>query len=155
MGLFRSSGHERWESNWRRVQTLSLREARDQAMTLLSDPNAFETLYAKSDPEKFKEWSPELAALLSTYELVACRIGDARISWSEIRPLPVLTGFTEIGHNENAKVAVRQGEDRIFEFDGEGNLARWLAAPLPSPWHWISWTYFVCQVDAGGPLMDR
>jgi hypothetical protein len=130
---------------------LSIREARDEAMTLLSDPNAFETVQAHSDSERFKDWAPELAALLSNRELIACGIGDAQISWSAIRPLAGRTGFTEIGHNESAKVAVRRDEDRVFEFDSEGNLARWLAAPLPSLWHWILWTHFVCGVDAGEP----
>src|SRR5262245_17531658 len=99
--------------------------------------------------KRFKDWAPELYALLSEYELVACRIGDAQISWSEVRPLAGHAGFTAIGRNENATVAVRSTEDTIFEFDSEGNFPPWLAAPLPSPWCWILWTHYVCEVDAG------
>ena len=150
MRLFRRRSKGHWENNWWRVQMLAIPEARDEALMLLADPNAFETVEAESDAGRFEDWAPELRAVFGRYQMIHSAIGGGRLSWSEIHPSDAKTGFTAIGSNETATVAARPSEDRIYEFDAEGNPPPWLEAPLPSLWHWILWTDYVNRADATG-----
>ena len=150
MRLFRNRFKEKWESNWWRVQMLTIPEARDEALKLLADPRWFEIVEAESAAERFEDWAPELRAVLGRYQMIHSALGGGRLSWSQIRPLAANTGFTAIGSNETATVAARPSEDRIYEFDAEGNPPPYLSAPLPSLWHWIVWTDYVNRADATG-----
>ena len=147
MRLLKTRAERVWRDNWRRVHDLSISEARGEATLLLSDPEAFAISEGEPDPERFKNWAPELRALLGRYETITCRNGDARVSRAQIRPLDTNSVFTAIGSNESATVAVKPEQDTIYELDARGVAPPWLADPLPSLWHWIVWTHFVNEAD--------
>ena len=155
MPLLRSSAPQKWRDYWQRLRALPIHEARAEAAGLLSKRDAFATTEGLPEPERFKNWAPELQALLGRYELIECQTGDARISRSQIRPVAGDAEFTAIGSNENATVVVRPGEDTIYELDAKGNAPPWLAAPLPSLWHWILWTHFVNEMDPTSSTRDK
>ncbi|MCX5784519.1 MAG: hypothetical protein NTX59_02415 [Elusimicrobia bacterium] len=121
----------------KKIAALPLAEAKAKALELLKDPMKFQCIPAKTPPER--ELPPSVRELFLVYELIEARDypKDVRLDQKEMLASRAAAGFLSIGGYFDEEVAIRPGEDTVYEIDCAQTGKERKQKTFPSIFHWI------------------
>lgn len=148
LARWRKSGelYERIEEELATARALSLREAEEKALSLLSDGEKYRVVEKPSPTDTQYPLGPVLRQFFSRFEKVTEIKGETSLDRGEIRPSTLREGFIKIGTDiEHAEIVARSKEDVIYVIDGTEPEGPRVEDGFPSIYHYLVAGYWTAS----------
>jgi hypothetical protein len=148
LARWRKSGelYERIEEELAMARALSLREAEEKALSLLSDGGKYRVVEKPSPTDTQYPLGPVLREFFSRFEKVTEIKGETSLDRSEIRPSTLREGFIKIGTDiEHAEIVARSKEDVIYVIDGTEPDGPQAEEGFPTIYHYLVAGYWTAS----------
>jgi hypothetical protein len=130
--------YDRIEEELAAARGLSLREAEEKALSLLSDGRKYRVVEKPWPTDTLHLLGPVLRQFFTRFEKVTEIKGETSLSRSEIAPSTLRDGFIKIGTDmEHAEIVARSKEDVIYVIDGTEPEGPQVEEGFPTIYHYL------------------